>query len=74
MTRSEWLAKAEEVERKIDALLEAGEEGGSSLEYVHAKAEACRFLAVNTPEENSPPRRTGGPKARPPGTVPEAFL
>lgn len=50
MTKSDWVARAEAIERKIDELLERGEDG-SYLDYLHAKAEACRFLAVNTEED-----------------------
>jgi hypothetical protein len=50
MTKQEGLAKAEEYDRKIAELMETGADG-SSLEYLHAKAEACRFLAVNAIDE-----------------------
>jgi hypothetical protein len=46
MTKQDWLAKAEEIERNIEVLMEQ-EDAGSYLEYLHAKAQACRGLAVD---------------------------
>ena len=51
MTRREWRAKAEALDRKIEELMETEDAGGAYLEYLHAKAEARRFLAVNAVEE-----------------------
>jgi hypothetical protein len=51
MTKKERLAKAEKYEKKIEALLAAGEDG-TYLEYLHAKTAACRFLAVDAEGED----------------------
>jgi hypothetical protein len=49
MTKREWLSKAEEYDRKIEELMEAGEDG-SYLEYLHQKAQWCRSLAAEAEE------------------------
>jgi hypothetical protein len=51
VTRSEWLAKAEAVERKLAELLEGEDASSSYVDYLRAKAQAARFLAANAPEE-----------------------
>jgi hypothetical protein len=49
MTKREWLSKAEEYDRKIEELMEAGEDG-SYLEYLHQKAQWSRSLAAEAEE------------------------
>jgi hypothetical protein len=51
MTKQDWLAKAEEIDHKIEELMGAEDAGSAYLEYLHAKAEACRFLAVDAADE-----------------------